>query len=465
MTLPVHVVENLKARMELLESDFETWLSRTDVNGQLKQHHTQVRRATGVINGMITVAFDGTAIVDASVAPDLNDLPELRDKVRSIHVIWDFFRDKFSQRDVENIAVHLGAADDLAWELYKPFLNAASEVDGFDKKVKEPPLLFYTPEPAPYAQARTKQFQPLGINEFDFKRFEDILSRIPVPVIAVPWASANRLPDLVVVGHETGHIVAEDLGLKDDLVALIQRLDLPEDAEGKRKKCWLSWSDEVFADIFGTLATGMAFIDGLAGELAGPSGEIRFAEVNFSEPGSYPTPTLRIVLCEAVLELVSVPSNSHWQAAFGNLVNDSRKFGNDIKLIVAKILANQWVSLNSKTLTELLPWDNSMQQQVETNAQRALMPADLTGEFTVRQTVATSMHAWQSKPKRYLDKNIDRNLAAQIVVKRANEVRSILTQAIRTGSSTMELTPDFGADDEQLGTQLATSFFAKPDND
>ena len=455
------VMDSLRARLENLDGDFDSWLSRSEVSTQLEQHHTQVRRVTRILNGMIKFTFAASPLRDDAASPELEQVPDLRRSVGSMHVIWDFFRDKFAQRDVENVATHLFVADDFAWELYKPFLDAAQTAGKLNgKNVSEPPLVFYSPFRSPYAQARTKQFQPLGIDAKDFKQFQDILVAIPIPVVGVPWASANRLPDLVVVGHETGHIVAEDLGLAKAAKQALTEIEYPND-DGSRKKCWISWSDEIFADIFGVLATGKAFVAGLAGELADDRSTIRFAEIEKSRPGEYPSPSLRIEICEAVLEKLGVTPNDNWFKAYGTLVGDSDKFVNDVELVVGAMFDRKWSQLGMRRLVDLLPWNLTREQHVEQIATNAIGLSAPPGPFSVRNWIAGAMLASRTNPVEYLENGLDVTLAKQIVAQRKVGVRSNHTESIRAQMHTAESIPmgpgvdPQAATDEELGRELA----------
>lgn len=461
MTLLSGVIDNLRARLTNLDQDFRCWLSRSEASEQLEQHHTQIRRITRILNGMIEFTFSETPLQNDTATADLKSVPDLRRAVGSMHVIWEFFRDKFAQRDVQNVASHLSVADDFAWELYKPFLDAAKEADSLNgESVAEPPLVFFSPFRSPYAQARTKQFQPPGIDAKDFQQFQEILMAIPIPVVGVPWASANRLPDLVVVGHETGHIVAEDLGLALESEVALSNLDYPND-DGSRKKCWRSWSDEVFADVFGVLATGQAFVTGLASELVDQRSEIRFADVNKDSPGAYPTPTLRIAICHRVLELSGVTPDDSWDQAYGGLTGDSESFEDDVNLVVDTLLNQQWTALGSKELGQLLPWNAAREAHADSIRSRVIGGSDPTGPFSVRNWIAGAMAAFQSDPATYLELNLDQVLAEQIVAQRTVGVRSSHTETLRSGllfdeDALLEAGTDVQeAADQAMGRELA----------
>lgn len=426
----------LRAQVQNLEADFAFWRKRTSDSGDIRQHRSQIERITTILRGSLEAALAGSPITDHTVIPDavhLETLPKLRRDVGSVHLVWEFFRDKFAQREIELFEQYLGCGDDLAWACYKPCLDAAIEAGGLGlDEVKEPPLVFYSTHRSPFAQARTKMFHPQGLDSRDIRLFTDVVSNLPVPVIGVPWAVAGRLPELVLVGHETAHVVAEDLGLADEARKALEATTLVNDANGERRNAWLSWCDEIFADLFGVVATGRSFVAGLGAELAGGVDETRALSIDMTKPGDYPTPALRMALCEAALERLGVTPSTAWHDVYGGLSGDSRRFRHDVAPVVDALLLRNWQQLNAKRLQDVLPWSDNHETQVAAVAHAGLNEQQPSVAFDVRVWVAGALTAAHSQAARYASLGLDNALAQFIIERRADAVRSLHTENARS---------------------------------
>lgn len=424
MTLFEASAERLRARVTSFHADLEQWIDRTGGRDDLAKHQTQLVRLRDYLGGALDIVVRGT-VVDPAVAPPfpgtVDDLPRLRRGVGSVHLLWDFFRDKLAHRDMSGFADHLATADDLAWACYQPFLLSApvTVVD-----VREPPLVFYSTDRTPFAQARTKTLHPPGLDAKDLQVFEAALQRLPVPVIGMPWEVAGRMPETTLVGHEVGHVIAEDLHLAGEARSALEQAAFAGDAGGVRKSVWLSWCDEVFADVIGVLATGSAFVEGLTVELAGDRTEIKLWPVDPGDPGDYPTPTLRVAFCEHLLRRLGVDAPSAWRDTYGPVVGNSRDYAGDVAVVADALLDRSWAAAGGRKLTEILPWDAHRERDARTVGRKALDGAPAPVPFDVRLWVAGAMHAYRTDPRRYTERRLDRALAKFVVSRRTAGVRS-----------------------------------------
>jgi len=123
-----------------------------------------------------------------------------------------------------------------------------------------------------------------------------VLEHLPIAVIGVPWHQTAHLPDLPVVAHETGHAVEQNFGLQDEVLKALGR----SLAGSARRRDWEAWADESFADLWGTLTLGPAFVSSLMDFVADDPNKLN-NEVSAAKD-KYPTADLRIRLCLRVLE-------------------------------------------------------------------------------------------------------------------------------------------------------------------
>jgi hypothetical protein len=464
MSLYDNAIESLRAQRALLEADLKLWTRRASKDGDLPLHRSQVIRLNDRISAALSSALEGTPVTGDRQAPfggTVDELPALRRAVGTVHLLWDFFRDKLAQRDTAAYSRHLGVADDLAWSCYEPFLAAAKDAGTLTEgELKEPPLVFYSADRAPFAQARTKALHPPGLDSKDLEQVSEELQRLPVPVIGMPWAVANRLPEVLLVGHEAGHVIAEDMKFAAEVVAVISGIDLTRDNAGRRKDVWIAWSDEIFADIIGVLTTGTAFVSGLAAEMAGAKNEIEQARIDVDSPGRYPTPTLRIALCSEVLRTIGVTPPTAWAGTYRGIAGDSGEFKGDIAPLAAGLLDHAWTPIGDMKLNEVMGWGVKCEEDVKKVATAALNKAPAQVNFNVRVWVAAAMHAALANSKKFENLDLDKTLASFIIERRSDAVRSSTRHRLIVLTEAREMTPELQeaqlqSSDQEAGRGMA----------
>lgn len=282
----------LAQKLDSLDAEFLDWLDVTKDGAELEKHHTQVLALTGHLSGLRdqTRTMLDQAIEDKTVLDDSSNVESL---VLGLRRIWEFFRAKLAQRHDPKLRCFLQAADELAWSCYKPMLDLC----GTERR--EPPLVFLNGGLSPYALSRDQAFTAEAVpgEALAGKTYDPILQKLPIPVIGVPWHQVAHLPDLPVVAHETGHAVEHDFGLHDLVVAnLTSKLG----NGAPRVDAWKAWSREVFADLWGCLTLGPAYVRSLVDFLASSPAVV---ENQVATPQSkYPTAYLRIMLCADALD-------------------------------------------------------------------------------------------------------------------------------------------------------------------
>ena len=144
---------------------------------------------------------------------------------------------------------------------------------------------------SPFILTRHKQFQAEVVPQelIVDRTLQQAMASLPFPVIGVPWYQVTTYADLTVLGHEVGHSVEVDLHLTPSLDEAIR--DAITDP--MRRGQWLLWRAELFADLYGCLCGGPAFVSTLADFLS--------AEEQANTPAEYPAPSIRFAFNLAVL--------------------------------------------------------------------------------------------------------------------------------------------------------------------
>jgi hypothetical protein len=224
--------------------------------------------------------------------------------------VWAFYRQKLDQRFVPEQDRFLRVADELAFTWWSPARQAAMRTTDTKEKArlaKEPPLIFLNGDVSPFTVTRKIAFEAevaVGLNESQRKWSARLMKQAPVPVVGVPYFAARHVPDLMVIAHEVGHNVEDDFNLTP---ALNRALEYAvKKASANSKAAWSAWRDEIFADLWGVLVGGLAFVDALVDFLPSEVQAVRRENPASEGWGKYPTTVLRVELLFAALEALGL---------------------------------------------------------------------------------------------------------------------------------------------------------------
>jgi hypothetical protein len=271
----------------------------------------------------------------------------------------------------------------------------------------------------------------------------EIVNKLPIPVVGIPWNQIKHLPDALVIGHEVGHIIEDDFGLTERLRTLLGEAITGAQAE-PRSLAWEAWLGEVFADIYGCLSAGPAFAGTLIDFLARNFEDISFEHKQESNWGLYPTTYLRgRIILETLNQLGFVKEALDYEAlwkTFSSAMDPG--FSKDVPAIVRKLLNGKLIksagsAVEDKSLTDVFSFEIEKQNEVvktvgELRADMAPVSED------PRVLIASVRAAYENDPKEFLRKNY-----AETVLDRFKDV---ILPGIRAGE--MELTA------EQLETKV-----------
>ena len=242
----------LEQRLKALDEELDGWLNLTVNDVNYHRHHRQVE-------SFVNLLRDIRAQVQPAADHPVEDAIDARERskvVLGMFRIWEFLRGKLAQRREERFREYLPLADEYAWLCYRPI---------YDAGLKEPPLIYLNGGYSPYTLTRQAELQAESVPRelIRDRRLMAAMASLPFPVIGVPWYQVESLADLPVIGHEVGHSVEADLGLTGAIEAAVK--GAVETARGGR---WKPWCSELFADVYGCLGCGPAFVSSLASFLA-----------------------------------------------------------------------------------------------------------------------------------------------------------------------------------------------------
>jgi len=278
-------IEQTAAGIDRLRRELCDWarhrLAR-DVAGQYRTQLTSVRdtfsaalRRIGVVCDQVAVgeAFERCRAVDRQVA--------------LVRRLWRWYADKFDQRDDPASARLLAAADEVVWSVHAQVYRSAQIAP-----LPPAPLPFLDAVTAPEAIVRDDPPPRLRPDSFD-DHLKLLLSRLPVPAVALSEAARAEPWTLVLLGHEVGHHLMYDLQPRFGLVAAVRsRVAAAATVGGER---WGRWSGELFADLAGLVTMGPAVLAALLPYELGAD-----AWLLGDRRDSYPPPAVRIAMLAAL---------------------------------------------------------------------------------------------------------------------------------------------------------------------
>lgn len=282
----------LEAKLRSMPSELDVWLGLSELGKPFEKHHSQIRRLSlqmrllhDKVVGEYAKAVKDATLLDVAVSLEKRSL--------AIHTVWDFFRAKFALRAVEPLGSYLKMADAFARECYDPVRAQFVAAGGADRR--EPPLVTFDNRVSPWALARDGRYAPAsdpgGI--IATSAFSEVVSKLPIPLLGLPWHYLSYLPHVVFLAHECGHAVEKDFGLNPSTQDALNASGI----DAKRLPAWQAWQREVFADVFACYTAGPAYPAALAEVLASDQSRVE-AEVKPGSTGwgNYPTTSLRMLL-------------------------------------------------------------------------------------------------------------------------------------------------------------------------
>lgn len=438
----------LLLKLESLTADFDDWRARTKEGAALEKHQSQVKRMT-------TQLARVHAHTEASLAAaDFDALEQARAielDVLALHRIWDFFRVKLAQRSNDRLRPFLVACDELAWDCYKPVCDAVvASKHVREAAVKEPPLAFLNGGSTPFVQPRhgAYEIEDTMKEGLDGKTLRALIERLPVPVVGVPWHQLTHLPEILVVAHEIGHVVEFDFELGTRLALQLKAAPIPDG----HRQAWASWQSEAFADVFGAVAAGPAFVGALADFLAEPEEIIRSETRDEGAWGEYPTSALRVRLAiEAIRQAghadEAVVRGQDWETTFGSK-HAMQAYDADVEHVVRALVTAKLPELGDRSFVDIVVFDEDMQERAGSAASAAVSRNALETDDP-RELMAAARLAFEQTPAAFHAKKAGGAGPAAYLLSHLKQ-----DQGVRSSTAAAVESDEMKASDESAGDHL-----------
>ena len=279
------------AEWRRLRRELATWRDHRRQRDADGQHRSQLEGCAAVIDAALQ-ELHGPIAAMTDADPRAAAHCRVHDRrLAWLRRTWDFFRDRFDQRDDGELAPLLRAADEIAWSCHReafgaPLASPSATVD---------------PPPLPYVEPQlTPEVFPRGLVPGALRRDVDAvflrtaLESLPFAVVRVPASCVTAPWWLVHLGHEVGHVVDDQILGHGARTAIVEELGLGDPATEE----WTRWSGELFADLYAVLMFGPWALWALA------MAEARDADAMRAPRDAYPPPVVRLLVmaraCDAL---------------------------------------------------------------------------------------------------------------------------------------------------------------------
>jgi hypothetical protein len=271
------------AEWRRLKHELQAWREHRVRADTLGQHRSQL----GAAGTLIDRALDELRVPFSTLTgtgPTIAEACRIHDRrLAWLRRLWNFFRERFDQRDDPTLAPLLRGADEVVWSCHREPMSALDSPGG-------PPT---TPPPLPYVEPETTpEVFPHGLVPGALRRDVDApflrrtLEELPFAVVRVPATCVTAPWWLVHLGHEVGHVIDGQLLGYRARAALVDGIGLDAAAAAD----WTQWSAETFADLYAVLMHGQWAVWALS------SADMHDDVGMTTRRDSYPPPAVRLLV-------------------------------------------------------------------------------------------------------------------------------------------------------------------------
>lgn len=313
-------IDESRQQMLSLDRELTAWLQKRRDDDERHQYHTQLEALEGAVRSALEELGPALSAIHPERTPGevFDDCRAFDVRVLWLRRIWDFFREKFDQRDDPRLRPVLKAADEVVWSCYRPaFLRAQVWAPDLDAG----------PAPLPFVESRySAEAFPRELVPQDLKRDVDLtflqahLSALPIPLVRLPPTCVESPWGLVFLAHELGHHVQYRLlpgrKLVNDSADVIGNAVRGTSEETEQQ--WRDWSREIFADFYSVLLMGTWAARAML--------ELEMRKALSASRSTYPSPLTRVYLMRETARLLGLPGEEDLHAGLLALADGHPSF-------------------------------------------------------------------------------------------------------------------------------------------
>jgi len=299
--------EQTQQELRQLDADLETWLAHRRARDGQQQYRTQLQAIAALIGNtvrglereLLSVATDDGEIYTHCRLFDL--------RILWLRRVWQFFKEKFDQRDDPSAGPLLRAADEVVWSCYRQVFAELSRVQSGPLRPVPIPFIeaSYSPRAFP-SSLLSRQFNDITLGG---TFLHDCLKGLTLSVVRLSPACVRSPWWLVHLGHEMGHHIQHDAGLVEAFRLQVESLVREQKASEQEIANWVDWSEEIFADLVSLHLMGQWALRAMI-ELERASSEEMERPRN-----AYPAPSVRLHLMAQAADNLGLPGTTMLNAA------------------------------------------------------------------------------------------------------------------------------------------------------
>jgi hypothetical protein len=442
----------LHGKLAGIGDEFNRWLGDADSGKPLRKHRSQIERLTYQLRGFAEELDKGINAIATDDAEVLARSRVMQTRMLEVHQLWDYFRSKLSLRYIAWFRDYLATADEYAWACYEP----AERARATGAAPRTVPLVFLSGDFSPFTYAKDSKFEVEAVPEAQpSEAFLAYVTKLPIPVIGVPWYQVTHLADAVLIAHEVGHDVEKAFDLtgtiESQLNAALDGIDDPE-----AKFAWTNWLREIWADVYGALVAGPSFVAALRDILVTDPTEVALDARTPSPFAAHPPAWVRLRVTTHVLEASGFAEEASaewetWNDAFPAAKVDPTL--GEAKAVLENLLTGTFPEFGGKTIGDVVSF-SSEQQRTAVAVKGAACAGVKPQASDIRSLVAGARLAFDVDPAGYRQEDQTGKSPQDRILERAIE---IIGDAPRVRSDEVTVSPD---DDRAAGRALFTSLGA-----
>ncbi|MCC6318064.1 MAG: hypothetical protein IT361_10275 [Gemmatimonadaceae bacterium] len=395
-------------KLDALTLDFAQWTALSRAGQAFEKHHTQVRRLVRRLDRLRTALAEEVTAMSTRSEKNMALGHALERDVLLLHAMWEFHRSKLAQRLQPGMKRFLDAADDYAWACIAPALRAAVEAKHRTAaSVREPPLCYLNSDWSPFAATRGADLMAESVSSGETERqaFVREMKTLPIAVLGLPWSQLSHLPDVLILAHEAGHVVEDDLDLTSALQESLEQVIDLHGIPGDRALAWQGWLGEAFADVYGALSGGRAFGYALLDFVTLDVERVRRESPGVGATGGYPGTALRAELVAATLhQLGDTEGAKEMRGRRDTLLAGATpmaSFTDDCGRVAAAWLSTAFDAFGGQTLAAVAAGTPNAWKDAATVSKDALRSRFPLPSADVRVLVSAARIAFESDPDAY----------------------------------------------------------------
>lgn len=290
-----------------LTTELQRWFDRRvelDTDPKTKkyggQYDSQLKAVFSEVSGAATIIsadLNALILAETTLGSVYKKCAQTDRRIVWLWRVFNFFREKFDQREDPDLGETLRAAYEVVWSCYSPFFQNKSTA----QKREPPPLPYIATEYSPAAVRRDQTPGSLLKKGTDFDPLQKYLDRLPIPILQLPPNAITAPWTLVLIAHEVGHfiqpLIQQEPSYLGTFSAALETAVAQAGGNKKEQQRWKNWSPEVFADWYSVVCMGQWALWVMA------QFEIQDDAAMLVERSSYPSPLARLTLLAEMTDM------------------------------------------------------------------------------------------------------------------------------------------------------------------